>query len=289
MESLTSSTVHPVTIERVDLSLRISTAVRPHGANSRLWLQLGTLPALEWNRIELPVPGLSPALEGIRILHLTDFHLRKRWYPAFDELLAGIERDPPDLLLSTGDYVENKKNFRPALPLVLRLIAGLRARLGCFGIIGNHDGPRLAPELNGTNLTMIVGERRVVDAEGAGIELIGIPGVKRKNLDPAFIPSLPPRQPGVLRIVLSHFPDHLKRAKSLEADLFLAGHTHGGQVCLPGGIPIIKHDSLPRRLCTGTHRVGPTWLVVNRGMGFSGLPVRAFCPPEAIELVLTRA
>jgi predicted MPP superfamily phosphohydrolase len=256
-----------------------------------LWLQLARPSGLEWTRVELPVPKLPPALDGLRILHLTDFHLRKRWYKAFDVLLARIADDPPDLLLSTGDYVDDKKNFRPALPLVLRLVAGFRARLGCFGIIGNHDGPRLAPELNGTNLAMIVGERRAIEIGdgGAGIELIGIPGVKRKDLDPNFIPAQPPRKPGLLRVVLSHFPDHLKRARSLDTDLFLAGHTHGGQVCLPGGVPIIKHDSLPRRLCRGIHRVGPTWLIVGRGLGFSGLPIRAFCPPEAIEIVLRPA
>jgi uncharacterized protein len=292
MESLTSPIYRPAPAERQDLAPRVETTTLPPRAEGRLWLQLARLSGLEWTRVELPVPNLPPAVEGLRVLHLTDFHLRRRWYKAFDTMLSRIADDPPDLLLSTGDYVEDKKDYRPALPLVLRLVAGFRARLGCFGIVGNHDGPRLASELDGTNLTMIVGRRHVVevgDGGGAGVELIGIPGVKRKDLDPGFIPSQPPRRHRLLRIVLSHFPDHLKRAKSLEADLFLAGHTHGGQVCLPGRVPIIKHDSLARRLCRGVHRVGQTWLVVGRGMGFSGLPLRAFCPPQAIELVLTRA
>jgi hypothetical protein len=125
----------------------------------------------------------------------------------------------------------------------------------------------------------------------ATIELIGLPGVDRRDLDRGFVDAVPPRgatPPGTLRIVLSHFPDHLRRTEVLRPDLFLAGHTHGGQVCLPGMVPIIKHDSLPRPLTTGVHRVGPTWLVVTRGLGTTTLPLRVFCPPEVMEIVLKR-
>ena len=91
-----------------------------------------------------------------------------------------------------------------------------------------------------------------------------------------------------VRIVLSHYPDHLLRTRHLHPDLFLCGHTHGGQVCLPGGYPILRHDSSPRRLCTGIHWIERTWMVVNRGFGFSGMPVRLFCPAEVLDLRLTR-
>jgi len=84
-----------------------------------------------------------------------------------------------------------------------------------------------------------------------------------------------------------HFPDHLRRTAKLQPHLFLAGHTHGGQVCLPGRIPILKHDAMPRRCCSGIHRVGDTWLIVNRGFGYTTLPIRVFCPPEVLEIELT--
>jgi predicted MPP superfamily phosphohydrolase len=69
----------------------------------------------------------------------------------------------------------------------------------------------------------------------------------------------------------------------------LAGHTHGGQACLPGGIPIIRHDTLPRRYCRGVNRLFDTWLVVSRGMGFATRQFRVFCPAEVVELVLRPA
>jgi predicted MPP superfamily phosphohydrolase len=136
---------------------------------------------------------------------------------------------------------------------------------------------------------MIGGRRRVLSFGDASIELIGLPGYLRIKLPPDFADSMPPppdAKSGMIRIVLSHFPDHLRRTETLQPHLFLAGHTHGGQVCLPGRIPIIKHDKLPRRWCSGIHRVGETWLVVNRGFGAGNPQVRLFCPPEVIEIEL---
>ena len=88
------------------------------------------------------------------------------------------------------------------------------------------------------------------------------------------------------RIVLCHFPDLFPAARHLEPDLYLAGHTHGGQVCLPGGFPLLTHDRVPRRFCKGIHRIDKTWFIVSRGLGFSGPPIRLFCPAEAMELTL---
>jgi len=95
--------------------------------------------------------------------------------------------------------------------------------------------------------------------------------------------------PARLRVVMQHYPDQIRRTQDLKPDIVLAGHTHGGQVCLPGGFPIIKHDSLPRLYTSGVHRYGDVWLIVGRGFGFSTLPVRAFCPPQVVEIVLQAA
>ena len=252
------------------------------------WLQIGGPREVEWNRYILPIAALPPQLEGLRIAQVTDLHFRKRWLPAFDSLLDRIRAEAPDLILITGDYVDNKRNHLPAVPIVRQFLAGLRAPLGCFGILGNHDRYDLAPRLDGTPLTLLNGARQVLEIEGAELELIGLPGVDRKDITPKVIESFPRRRAGVARIVMSHFPDQLRKAVALRPDIYLAGHTHGGQICLPGGYPIIRHDSLPRRLCKGVHRAASTWLVVCRGIGFTGLPVRMFCPGEVIEITLTR-
>lgn len=246
----------------------------------------------EWNRVTLPVPNLPRALEGLRIVHVTDFHFHRVWKAPYDELLRRIAADPPDLLLSGGDYVEDKHDHRPALPMVMRLVKGFRAKLGVFGILGNHDSRKMeGPLRRQPAMTLIDGTRRAIPIghDGTTIEIVGLPGVHRDELRDDFVHSLGLRRENSLRIVLAHFPDQLPRVQyPMQPDLFLAGHTHGGQVCLPGGYPIIRHDKSPRRLCTGIHWVDRTWMIVNRGFGFSGLPVRLFCPAEVLDIRLTR-
>lgn len=269
-----------------------STAPRAqlHRSRKGRWFQILKPFDFEWNRVKLEIPDLPPQLAGLRIIHLTDLHVRGPWHDAYDRLLEHIAKADADLLLFTGDFVDNKKDHTPALPSMRRLAEGFRAKYGCYAILGNHDRMHFHPRLVETPLHAICGERRTIDIDGATVELIGLPGAVRPDLPPDFATSMPPPpKPGddTIRIVLSHFPDHLRRTAELRPHLFLAGHTHGGQCCLPGGIPIIKHDSLPRRLCSGVHRVGDTWLVVGRGFGATTLPLRIFCPPEVIEIELT--
>jgi predicted MPP superfamily phosphohydrolase len=126
--------------------------------------------------------------------------------------------------------------------------------------------------------------------------LIALAGLARQDLQTQHVLDILPRhghassdgRPRVPRIVLSHYPDALVKLQALDVtpDLHFAGHTHGGQVCLPGRVPILRHDTLPRRYCTGVHRFGDTWLVVSRGMGYSTYPIRVFCPAEVVEVVL---
>src|SRR5207253_5146850 len=110
------------------------------------------------------------------------------------------------------------------------------------------------------------------------------PGPFRIDAQESWFAAQPPRRAAVPRIALSHYPDVIRLARSLQPDLYLAGHTHGGQICLPNETAIFTHDSLPRQMCKGAHDVDGTCTIVSRGMGFSGLPVRAFCPAEVIEV-----
>lgn len=253
------------------------------------WFQVGTPFDFEWNVARLEVPGLPAALRGLRIVHLTDLHLRGPWHDAYDFLLDRIRQADADLLLFTGDFVDDKVDHTPALPAVRRMADGFRARLGCFAVLGNHDRLHFGPRLRETPVRLLSGRRQEIQIGDATVELIGLPGSVRKELPSAFVGTMPPPPNGdgrTTRIVLSHFPDHLRRTAALRPHLFLAGHTHGGQVCLPGGVPIVKHDSLSRRYCRGVHRVDDTWLVVSRGFGSTTLPLRVFCPPEVIEIEL---
>ena len=202
--------------------------------------------------------------------------------------MAKVQANSPELLLFTGDLVDEKRDHIPALPLLRKFLAGVHGKYGSFATIGNHDGDLLAPLLGGMGVRLIMNDRVEVSVRGATIELIGFPGPERDDLDEEFVRSLPARRAGVPRIVVSHYPDLIRAASAagVAPDLFLAGHTHGGQCCLPNETSIIKHDSLPRHLCKGAHNYNGTCLIVTRGMGFTTLPIRVFCPGETIEIVL---
>jgi predicted MPP superfamily phosphohydrolase len=238
----------------------------------------------EWTKIRLPVPGLAQALQGFRFVHLSDIHARGYWPTGYDELVEQLERTKPDLLLITGDFVNDKDDHRAAMPILKRLLPRLHARLGVYGILGNHDVDLVSPVMNEWGVTLLDGRRAVLEASGAKIELIGLPGLARRDLDAHWVARMPPKEPATLRIVLSHYPDHFRRVQPLAADIFLAGHTHGGQICWPSGKALITHDTMPKSLCKGVHRMGGAWYVVSRGLGYASLPVRMWCPPEVAEV-----
>jgi len=195
----------------------------------------------------------------------------------------------PDLVLLTGDLVEHRRLRDREVAMAQKLVDRLRARLGIFGIFGNHDGDFLAARMDRAQMRNIENKIVSLESSDALIELIGLPGVNRDDLDEEFFDRIPSRSDRSLRIVLAHYPDQIRRAARIRPDLLLAGHTHGGQICLPGGTPMITHDSLPRKFASGAHRVGQTWLVVSRGIGYAGLPLRIFCASEVPEIVLERA
>jgi predicted MPP superfamily phosphohydrolase len=247
-------------------------------------LQIRYPHGFEWNRVTVPIADLPAGLANLRVLHLTDLHLRPGWDKSFDELIERTKTDPPDVILLTGDLVEHHFDPRPAFESAGRLVSNLHSRLGKFAILGNHDGDLLGAMLEGWGLTMINGRTKRLAINGATLDLVGLPGVCRRDLTDHFIHRVPPREPDSIRIVMSHYPDAVRRIGSMHADCVLAGHTHGGQICFPNGSPLMTHDSLPKNMCQGVHRINNTWLIVGRGFGFSTWPFRLFCPAEVIEV-----
>jgi len=255
-------------------------------ANSRL--RLFSPGTVEWSRVEVPV-ATAGSLEGVRLLHLSDMHLTQQWYSAYDALISRINSAKLDLIAFTGDLIDNRWNpARKAIENARRLLESLQSKYGTFVILGNHDGDLLAPLVEDCNATLLHPGRATIDFGDAMIELIGLPCVHRKDLSPRVLRLFPSKPANAFRIVLSHYPDHVRKLAAISPDLVLAGHTHGGQVCLPGGRPIITHDGLPPEISVGLHRVNDCHLMISRGVGFATYPIRVFAPPQVVEVVLTR-
>jgi predicted MPP superfamily phosphohydrolase len=251
-------------------------------------------------RLRFPLRGLPPGLAGLRLVHLTDLHLGR--FTSAGYLRGVVERAnalEPDLVLLTGDYVHGNTAF---IPQVGQLLAALRPRLGTLGVLGNHDHwcdasmSRRALREAGVRLIdndrVWVGAGRLSDRpRGGALCIAGLGDLweDRTDLD-AALGGVDPRLP---RLLLSHNPDfaetHAARASEHRVDLMLCGHTHGGQVALPGiGRPVVpsRHGS---KYAHGLVQ-GPRFPVfVSAGIGTTILPLRLRVRPEIVVLELVPA
>ncbi|GAB4412514.1 MAG: metallophosphoesterase [Anaerolineae bacterium] len=240
-------------------------------------------------RVQVPVKALRPALEGFKIVHMSDLHLHPYIQLEFvQKAVAMANALQPDLVVFTGDYVLERADsifeLAPAL-------AALNPRFGIFTVLGNHDlwtdaevvraGLQQAglPVLINEGLTLSVGNEPLYLA-GLDDGWSGYPDLR------AALDKLPAGEPAIL---LAHEPD-LADDAALDGrvSLQLSGHTHGGQVRLPGmGAPILPR--LGKKYDQGLHRVGDMYVYTTRGVGLIGPPIRFNCPPEITEITLIGA
>jgi predicted MPP superfamily phosphohydrolase len=243
------------------------------------WFEAGWV-RLVTRRVSLR--GLLPELDGLRIVHLSDFHLGlpSRAERAVRRAVEWAAAREPDLVVVTGDLVA-----RPRGEPILREL--LRPLERCYAILGNHDlaisrDPFSEPVYlhNLEPATLLLDEGRMLDVRGKRVWIAGLDPRSRW------------REPDLsgeadLRILLSHFPNVIERLPDGAFDLVLAGHMHDGQICLPypGGKLRLAH--LTARHTYGLYRRGTTTMHVSAGLGTTFLPFRFFARPEATELELT--
>ncbi|MBW2735933.1 MAG: metallophosphoesterase [Deltaproteobacteria bacterium] len=237
---------------------------------------------VSFNRFNLP--GLPPAFEGLGVLHLSDLHLDcpishgKSLSAAIGERVRDLDFD---LCVLTGDFrFATRGDYLPAMRELSQLMPFLRCPLGVFGVLGNHDFIEQVPLLEHLGVTMLVNESRAIERGGDTIHLVGVD-------DPHFYHTDDLRRACVdlpddaFAIGLVHSPELAGQAARMQRlALYLCGHTHGGQLCLPGGRALYLNARCPRRLCAGRWRVGDLAGYTSRGTGSSGMPARFNCPPE---------
>lgn len=234
---------------------------------------------LEVARVDVPVDDLPAPLAGLRIGLLTDLHRSETVARAdIDHAIDLVLAERPDLIVLGGDYVTwaDERYLDSAAAAVARLTAPA----GVYAILGNHDGERATSDaLERRGIDVLRDASRTLEIRGAGVDLVGIRYWTRR---PGAIGAIP-RRPGALAILLAHDPRRLREAAALGIPLVLSGHTHGGQIVLPGLGPIAARK-FP--VVAGLGRERKTTIYVSRGVGTVYVPIRINCPPDVSILRL---
>ncbi len=236
------------------------------------WFEAGWL---RTRVLDVPVVGLPVELDGLRIAHLSDFHLGppSRGSVAVRKAAAWVRERHPELVVATGDLLSHPRGRRQ----LDETLQGLNA----FAVLGNHDiavtrDPFSRPaELDGLPATLLLGESRTVELRGKRIQIAGI------GPHPVGAVPAPDAEAG-LRVLLSHYP----RLTAPGYQLVLAGHMHAGQIVLPYPGGKIRFAHLRAKFTEGLYRRGGVVLHVSPGLGTTFLPLRFFARPEVTELVL---
>ncbi|MEW6580752.1 MAG: metallophosphoesterase [Chloroflexota bacterium] len=241
---------------------------------------------LRITRLTVRVPGLPPAFEGYRIAHLSDLHLGVRLNHARLPLIAAaVQRERPDLIALTGDFATGG---RDGLAEGEALLGALRAPDGAWAVLGNHDhfvGPdRVAAMLHAAGIGLLHNASHTLRRGGDPLVLAGVDDAVQGAPDlRAALDGAPPNQPAIL---LAHAPDFAPRAAAdPRLALQLSGHSHGGQVRLPGGRPLV----LPcggKAYPAGLYTIGDLQLFVTTGTGTGWFVVRFNCRPEFAVITL---
>jgi hypothetical protein len=253
---------------------------------------------LEVNQLDVPVPGLGAEFAGFRIVQLTDFHCSRKVTSSYlSEAVALASQQQGDLVVLTGDFVH--KGYR-YIDRVADVLGRLRAPFGVYAVLGNHDfsirnslGFRrhrhlhhaVCGALQAQGIQVLRNETVRLQRRQAGLYLTGVDDLWSRDCDvqracDGLNPALP-------RIVLAHNPRTIERLGSERCDLMLSGHTHGGQVNLPGiGRPMLTRRA--RRFAAGLYRFHNSYLYVNKGVGF-GIRFRFGVRPEVAVATLRPA
>lgn len=234
----------------------------------------------------LAFPDLPPQFHDYTILHVSDLHVS-----AIPGLMAESGRrlaaERIDLVVLTGDYQTNgAPSANEAIAELSELLAPLHPVDGTVAVLGNHDSHTMADALEGQGIRVLINEATAIARHDALLHLVGTDDVHAFHT-PAAAAALTRPPPG-FSVALVHTPELADIAAAAGHRLYLCGHTHGGQVCLPGGRPLFTALDTHRDLASGRWRRGTMQGYTSRGLGSARPPIRVNCAAEAAVIRLRR-
>lgn len=226
---------------------------------------------------EISSKALPSRFNGFTLLQISDLHvdINEGAMRRLTELLPNLSYD---VCVLTGDY--RGLTFGPfdaALEGLKRVLSHLNGSI--YGVLGDHDTIRMVPGLEEMGIHMLLNECEAISRDGQSIYLGGIDDAHYYRVDNIEKAASDIPQDG-FSILLSHTPEIYRQAAHAGFDLLLSGHTHGGQICLPGSIPITLDSVLPRQMGSGAWNYHDMAGYTSVGVGTSIVTVRINCPPE---------
>jgi predicted MPP superfamily phosphohydrolase len=241
------------------------------------WRGLQNTARVQVRHNDIALTGLPSAFDGYTILHISDMHVDMN-HGAMQRLIELLGDIDYDVCVLTGDY--RGKTFGPfeeTLEGMQRVRTHLKSPV--FGVLGNHDTVRMVPGLEEMGIRMLLNESDVIERDGARLHLSGVDDAhffRVDNIEKAA--SEVPHDE--VSILLSHTPEIYRQAAHAGFNLLLGGHTHGGQICLPGSIPLTLDSALPRHMGSGMWQYRDMVGYTSVGVGSSVVTVRFNCLPE---------
>lgn len=246
---------------------------------------------LQTRRTELRVANLPPGLNGFRIVHIADLQVDSRTNTSkLGPYIDAVNQLKPDLILFSGDSVTSGTSF---VEHAAEVMGKLTARFGAYACLGDHDyfsDRRLVvDQLEAKGIVVLENKTTTVPVGDGSVVITGVTNVYRNHVSEETVNRLArERPPASLSILLTHQPSTwlVRLAADREFDMFLGGHTHGGQIVFPLPGFLLTGSSFETDYVTGFHRVGSMLVSINNGLGLTLAPIRYHAPAEVTLIVL---
>ncbi|MGB2762322.1 MAG: metallophosphoesterase [Minisyncoccales bacterium] len=246
-------------------------------------------------RISVEIENLSKSFDGVKIIHLTDFHSRN-FGEREKKILEIIKKLNPDFIFITGDFIDHTTEDIDSCQEFWREL-GKQEQGKIFGVFGNHEHywnknfsiNSLKNLLEESEIIILSNENKKIFRDDGYFYLVGVDDPDTGNDD--LGKAMGETEKNIPKILLAHSPDIINNLDSLgkeKIDLILAGHTHGGQIRIPFIRPFWVPTKNRGKYASGLFKVGSVYLYVNRGIGTTILPIRFNCPPEIAVIELRK-